>query len=81
MVLLPPHAGKRDYERAFEGLVFPTSLSAVMKAARDKGGLDREVHEVIGRLRDREYASLDDLFAAVRAVYLHGGVPQEQAPV
>jgi hypothetical protein len=60
---------QKDYERAFHGLAFPTSLSAVMKQASDHGGLNREVIEVIGRLPDRQYVSLEDLLAEVQQAY------------
>jgi hypothetical protein len=76
-----PHASRRDYERAFEGIEFPASYSEITKRARDTGGIDREVHEMIGRLPDRQYASLDDLFAELRAVYASAATPAEAIPV
>lgn len=59
----------KDYERAFQGLVYPTSLSAVMKQASDHGGLNREVLEMIGRLPDRQFESQEDLLAEIRRLY------------
>jgi hypothetical protein len=79
--MVQPHAAKRDYERAFEGLEFPTSLSAVMKTASDRGGIDREVLEMIGRLPDRQYESVKDLFFELRQAYVGRQVPRELIPV
>jgi hypothetical protein len=79
--MVQPHAAKRDYDRAFEGLVYPASLSAVMKAASDRGGLDREVLEMIGYLPDRQYESVEDLFSELRLAYAGRDVPSELIPV
>jgi len=80
-VVQQPHAGKRDYEIAFEGIEFPSSLSAIIRSARDKGGIDREVHEMIVRLPDRQYDSLEDLSAEIRGLYRADGVPEDALPV
>ena len=79
--MVQPHASKQQYEKAFEGLEFPTSLSAIMKRARDVGGIDSEVHEMIGRLPDRQYESLEDLFGALRGAYTEARVPASAIPV
>lgn len=65
-----PAATKNDYETAFEGLEFPTSKVAIISKAHDRGGLDREVNEILGKIpEDRDYLELDDLIAAIRDVY------------
>jgi hypothetical protein len=79
--MVQAHATKQQYEKAFEGLEFPTSLSAIMKRARDVGGIDREVHEMIGHLPDRQYESLEDLFGALRRAYTEARVSPEAIPV
>jgi len=61
--------------------VFPTSLSAVIRTARDHGGIDREVSEMIARLPDREFDSVEDLYAEVRGLYHADGVAEEDLPV
>ena len=78
---MQPHAGKRDYDAALEGLEFPTSLAAVIRTARDHGGIDREVSEMMARLPDRQFDSLEDLYAEIRGVYLADGVAEEDLPV
>ena len=79
--MLQPHATKQQYQKAFEGLEFPTSLSAVKKRAADVGGIDREVNEMLGRLPDRQFESLDDLFGALREAYTGARVPASVIPV
>ena len=76
-----PHASKRDFELAFTGLEFPTSKSAVVNRARDNGGLDREVRDVLVKLEDRSYRSLEELQQAVRAVFLADGADAEALPL
>jgi len=76
-----PHASKKDFEVAFTGLDFPTSKAAVVNRARDNGGLDREVKEIIVKLPDRTYASLEELQEAVRAAYLAEGVAEDAVPL
>jgi hypothetical protein len=79
--MVQPHASKGQYERALEGVHFPASLSEIMKRARDIGGIDREVHEMIGRLPDRQFESLEDLFGELRRAYAEAHVPTEVIPV
>jgi hypothetical protein len=76
-----PHAGKQDYQRAFAGLYFPISRDGVIRGARDKGGVDREVAAVIGRLTRSRFQSLEELQESVREVYLAFGVEAEQLPI
>ncbi len=76
-----PHASKRDFETAFAGLDFPTSKSAIVNRARDNGGIDREVHEVLMKLVDRSYGSLENLQEAVRVIYLADGVSPDSVPL
>jgi hypothetical protein len=76
-----PNASRRDFERALEGVEYPASYSEITKRARDIGGIDREVHEMIGRLPDRQYDSLEDLFAELRRAYVEWGAPADLVPV
>ena len=76
-----PHARKQDYQRAFAGFHFPISRDAVIRGARDKGGVDREVAAIIGRLTSSRFRSLDELHQGVREVYLSLGVEGEQLPI
>ena len=43
-----PHASKADYRKAFAGFHYPISRDGVIRGARDKGGLDREVQRILG---------------------------------
>ena len=79
--MVQPHASRSQYERALDGVHFPASLSEIKKRARDIGGIDREVHEMIGRLPDRTFESLEDLFAELRLAYIGARVPAEVIPV
>jgi hypothetical protein len=76
-----PHASKRDYETAFAGLDFPASKSAVINRARDNGGIDAEVFDVVARLPDRPYDSIADLHQAVREIYVTDGEDRDSLPV
>ena len=76
-----PHATKRDFEIALAGLDFPTSKFAILNRARDNGGIDREVCEILGRLPDRSYRSLEELKKAARAIYVADGAPAESLPL
>lgn len=70
---MQPAATRNDYEIALDGLEFPASLPAIVRTAADRGGIDREVLEVLGRLPDRRYESLEDLLEAVRESYRETG--------
>lgn len=76
-----PHAAKQDYKRAFAGFHYPISRDAVIRGASDKGGVDREVAAILGRLARSRFGSLDELQEGVREVYLSLGVDQEQLPI
>ena len=67
-----------EYLRAFEGLEYPTSRSAVINRAADTGGLDTEVLLTLERLPDRTYDSRDDLLQEVERAYAPG--PAGAAP-
>jgi hypothetical protein len=81
MAALKPHAGKPDYELAFKGFHYPISKSAILNMGRDKGGVDREVAVILGRLPDRRYNSVDEVKEAVRAIYRASGVADEDLPI
>ena len=76
-----PHAAKQDYQKAFAGFHYPISRDAVIRGARDKGGVDREVAAVVGRLPRSRFRSLEELQESVREVYLALGVEAEQLPI
>jgi hypothetical protein len=78
---MQPHAGKRDFERAFEGLHFPVSLSEIMKRARDVGGIDHEVHDVIGRLQRDSYDTREQFVQDIREIYLADGIAPDKLPI
>ena len=66
------HVDPRDFNRAFEGIDYPTSKDAVLRSAADKGGLDGGVQIVLEAIPDRTYESEDDLMLAVDAACLDG---------
>ena len=76
-----PRAEPKDWEEVLELLEFPASLSEIMKRARDIGGIDHEVHEIIGRLPRDSYDSLDDLLQDVREIYLADRIAPDKLPV
>jgi hypothetical protein len=76
-----PAAEPADYERAFEGLDFPVAKTAVLRHAHDHGGIDTEVIDTLGRLRQDEYETLDELRADLRALYIEAGYDETKLPV
>ena len=78
---MQPHATRQDFEIALSGLEYPVSVDALVRHARDHGGVDTEVEAVVAQLPDRPYESAEDLTAALRAVYLQQGVPEESVPL
>tara|TARA_B100000073_G_C23703457_1_gene561311 strand:+ start:326 stop:1003 length:678 start_codon:yes stop_codon:yes gene_type:complete len=80
-VSLRPHASKQDYAKAIAGLEFPISRDGLLRGAKDKGGIDREVSMVISMLNDKKFISEDELLARIRATYLAMGAHEEDLPV
>lgn len=76
-----PHATKKDYQDAFAGLKFPTSKSAIVNRAVDRGGIDSEVRAVLTQLPDRSYESLEELQGTVHTIYIASGAPPESIPL
>ena len=74
-------AEPKDWEEILELLEFPASLSEIMKRARDIGGIDHEVHEIIGRLPRDRYDSLEDFLKDIRKTYLADGIAPDKFPV
>lgn len=70
-----PAADKTDYERALEGLDFPLSKVALVRAIHDRGGIDHEVLTMVERLPQDEYEDLGSLVADIRAEYAAEGFP------
>jgi hypothetical protein len=75
-----PRAEPKDWEEVLELLEFPASLSEIMKRARDIGGIDREVHEIIGRLPRDRYDSLEEFLQDIREIYLADGIAPDKLP-
>ena len=78
---MQPQATKRDFDVAFEGLDFPVSLSEIRRYAKDRGGISREVDEIIGLLGRDSYDSLEQLLQDIREAYVQRGVPPDELPV
>jgi hypothetical protein len=78
---MQPRAEPKDWEEVLEMLHFPASLSELTKKARDIGGIDHEVHEIIGRLPRDSYDSLEDFLQDVRQLYIDDGIAPDKLPV
>ena len=76
-----PRAEPKDWEEVLELLEFPASLSEIKKHARDIGGIDHEVHEIIGRLPRDRYDSLEGFLTDIREIYLADGIAQDKLPL
>ena len=76
-----PTAQRGEYDRALEGVEFPASKFEILERARDKGGLDHEVIEMLERLPKDEYETLDELTAAVREMYIAEGYDASALPL
>ncbi len=76
-----PAAEPSDYERALEGIDFPSAKNAVVRHAHDRGGIDTEVIDMLGRLRQDEYETLDELRADLRALYIEDGYDETKLPL
>jgi hypothetical protein len=66
------NADRGEYERGLDGLEYPASLDAIVRTARDKGGLDGEVIHVLERLPARTYESEAEVLAEVEQAYAAG---------
>ena len=78
---MQPRAEPKDWEEVLDMLDFPASLSEITRKARDRGGLDHEVHEIIGRLPRDAYDTREDFLQDVRAAYLSDGVAADKLPL
>jgi hypothetical protein len=76
-----PAAQRGEYDRALEGVDFPASTFEILERARDKGGLDLEVIEMLQRLTQNEYETLEALTAAVREMYIADGYDASALPL
>jgi hypothetical protein len=79
--MVQPRAEPQDWERVLERLEFPISLPALIRYARDVGGVDLEVHEVLSRLSRDSYDSLEQLVREVRDIYPVDGIPPDKLPL
>ena len=76
-----PRAEPQDWERVLERLEFPISLPALIRYARDVGGVDLEVHEVLSRLTRDSYDSREQLVDEIRGLYLAYWVAADKLPL
>jgi len=76
-----PRAEPKDWEEVLEILEFPALLSEIKKRGRDIGGIDHEVHEIIGRLPHDGFDSLEDFLKDIREIYLADGIAPDKLPL
>ena len=76
-----PRSEPKDWEDVLALLHFPASLSEITKSARDIGGIDFEVHEIIGRLPRDSYDTLDDFVHDIREIYKSDGIAEDKLPL
>jgi hypothetical protein len=76
-----PRAEPKDWEEVLGLLHFPASLSEIMKSARDIGGIDYEVHELIGRLPGDSYDTRELFVQDIREIYLADGIARDKLPL
>ena len=79
--MVQPRAEPQDWEKVLERIEFPISLPALVRYAHDVGGVDLEVHEVLSRLSQESYDSLEQLVQEVRDIYLADGIPPDKLPL
>ena len=63
------NATHAEFEQAPYGVEFPASRDAIVRAARDKGGLDAEVQFILERLPKSSYRSFQELEQDVLHTY------------
>lgn len=76
-----PAAQPDDWERALRGVDFPGSKVAIVRDVRENGGIDSEVLKLLDRLPKKEYETLEEMLADVRALYIADGVAPNALPV
>ena len=79
--MLQPRAEPQDWAKVLERIEFPISLPALITYARDVGGVDLEVHDVLGRLTRDSYDSLEQLVDEIRGFYLDDGIAPDNLPL
>jgi hypothetical protein len=79
--MVQPNAEPKDWEEVLKYLHFPGSLSEIMRAARDVGGVDHEVHDIIARLSQNSYETRDEFIDEARQIYLAEGIPADKLPL
>jgi hypothetical protein len=79
--MVQSRAEPQDWERVLERLEFPISLPALIRHARDVGGVDLEVHEMLSRLTRDSYDSREQLVDEIRGLYLGGGIAPDKLPL
>jgi hypothetical protein len=78
---MQPSAEPKDWEEVLALLRFPASLSEITKRARDIGGIDQEVHGVIGRFQRDSYDTLEQFTQDIREIYLADGIAADKLPL
>jgi hypothetical protein len=78
---MQPRATRDDYDRAFDGLAYPAPIAAVIRKARDHGGIDAEVLPMLEQIPDRTFHSYGELLGTIHDVYAAQGVDEELIPV
>jgi len=79
--MVQPRSEPQDWERVLERIEFPISLPALIRYARDVGGVDLEVHEVLSNLTRDSYDSREQLVDEIRGLYLADGVAADKLPL
>jgi hypothetical protein len=79
--MVQPSAERQDWERVLSAFHFPLSLVQIRKQAREVGGVDSEVHAMIGRLQSDTYDSLEQLMQDIREIYTADGVAPDKLPL
>jgi hypothetical protein len=75
-----PMIDPRDFDRALEGLDFPTSRDAIVRTAADKGGINGHVIDILGQIPDQPYDTREELQLAIAEAYAEAITGEEEAP-
>jgi hypothetical protein len=75
-----PMIDPRDFDRALEGIDFPTSRDAILRSAEDKGGINRLALDVLALIPDQPYDTREELQLAIAEAYAEAITSDEDAP-
>lgn len=76
-----PAAQPDDWERALRGVDFPGAKVAIIREVHENGGIDREVLDILNRLPQDVYDTLEEMLADVRTLYIDDGFDPNALPV